>query len=97
MVVMTGFLVTALAVHALIFQLKNARNSERVMLYYPSGFLTGLAWRKLGQVALESVAAKVPSERVLYELRVLLGSCCSYAKFDPPLPSTAAKGSGSAH
>lgn len=82
MVIITGVatvLVTFLAVCALIFQLEDAHSSERMVLYFPSTILMGCAWLKLGRIALASVAAKVPSERVVYELRVLLGIrllCC---------------------
>lgn len=82
MVVTTGIaalLVTALAVLLLILQLEDVDSLEGMLLYFPSAFLAGCAWIKLGKVALQSVAAKVPSERIVYELRVLLGIrllCC---------------------
>ena len=82
MVVTTGIaalLVTALAVLSLILQLEDVDFLEIMLLYLPSAFLAGCAYIKLGKVALQSVAAKVPSERVVYELRVVLGIrllCC---------------------
>ena len=82
MVIVSGVatvLVTLNAICALIFQLEDLDTLERTVLYFPSAMLTGGAWLKLGRVALESIAAKVPPERVVYALRVLLGIrllCC---------------------
>ena len=82
MVIVSGVatvLVTLSAICALIFQLEDVDSLEIMLLYFPSAFLAGCAYMKLGKVALQSVAAKVPSECVVYELRVLLGIrllCC---------------------